>query len=186
MADKYVWTSTDPTLIADFERWQREYGEFWVKAPKLVRRWFGRKKRELKVFSRTGGAKWLGVECLGEEWRTPPAGWKYDAKHYMLTPLRSKKEGKQFAAELDGCQPPREPNVPGMPAFIVDSAGYGIVMRGPSLALIDGVMWCWWKVDLKAKRGKTPKTDRWHDPKIWTRAKLSEFYAAKESQEVAA
>lgn len=175
MADLYAWKSTDPEVIAEYERWAAGRIKFSKDSDKLMRRWFGRKKRG-KMMTRD---RWCGVECLGDEYHNPPVGWRYDRKHGMLVPFRTRAEGKQFAKDMDQCQPPRSPNIKGMSGFVL----VGLRFCEPGFTVIDGVAWCWWSCDLKA-RPKHKYADS-YDPKVWKRAKLSEFYAAKESRELA-
>jgi len=178
-ATQAVFTSTAPEIsawFADTELREREANEA---LGAFLRGLDNHDPSNPQVHIRThtwGPTWWLGgvhgKEAPGPLWRESEPG--------LWVPNRRTKAGKELGAQVEAigfkwkC-------VPGMPADLSVLAGDGRdFLLWPKVEALGGggVFWCVWKVP-EAQVIGSPR----FDPALWQRAKLSEYYAAREAAE---
>lgn len=112
--------------------------------------------------------------------KTLPDGWHLHPKDKSIAyPRKSSSAGKKSAKRFEaiGKEPTIRDFLPGMPhIYLASGAVRGFNLFEPGFLWTPEVAWVWWGCELP---------DSEVDLSIWTRAKLSEFYAAKESLEAA-
>jgi hypothetical protein len=95
-----------------------------------------------------------------------PDGWKYEGKSGVLSPKVSTKIGKairkRFPKPVPAC------SLPGMPTTDMSHLPH---IYAPGVEQHDGALYATWAVEPNEPV----------DPAIWTRIKMSEYYAAREA-----
>jgi hypothetical protein len=110
-----------------------------------------------------------------------PEGWRVDKKavgwSQMVTPKRSTKEGKVLAKRLDSVRPVARLDLPGMPLSLLllpESHSAAVERHGDAL-------YVGWGVDIEAHDHRSTPGGKALDLELWQRIKVSEFFAARES-----
>lgn len=164
-----IYTSTDAGVISAIETAERVRLEWGQKLKALG--------RELMPDSTTGNfyssdMTFFAFDLDG----TMPTGWKWAPRNKPgIVPDKRTTEGKAWAKRIEPLK--SKPSVPapeGMAQGFFGSKGGEFYWFRPSFAVVDGVAWCRW--------GAEP--DQPIDEAIWTKRKLSEFYAMTEAREI--
>lgn len=177
MADKYVYRSDHPDVLAAWERWDDESLAFHNAIQDAKKEW-GFPPDASCSYLTTRTMRVVGVKPFGDNARRPPEGWRLDTKHWLWVPFRSRKEGKAIAKLMDSLTCEKVTSyLPGMPA----EHWQGLTFRHPGVRAMAGALWVTWSVDLDAVRNTLVKKDEApYDHEIWQRVPLSEFYAKVE------
>ena len=120
------------------------------------------------------GGRWRQVlGLIGEQ---PPGNcWGKKGTDRYWSPVRRSNAGKALASRLWGIKFIQRP-IPGMPSDVFDPQRS--VMHSPGFELIGGTLWVCWGAPAEQVEGSGEL-----DPALWTRAKTSEYWLAREAQE---
>lgn len=107
-----------------------------------------------------------GERCPGVEWLKKSDEW-------FWSPSKRRAAGKRLAERLRGIEL-KWPPLPGMPQIVV----HDLTIWQPGQETLGGVFWVIWGTPAEEVE-RCPS----FDPAIWTRARASEYWLAKETEE---
>lgn len=176
--DVFVYRTNDPEIVAEWHAYHEEDARWLRKARRLIAHWFPRQGRHPVTQHGWGNISWVGVSGTYRDRDNLPEGWRWDQKNGYVAPFRSRKEGKPFAKLIDENQPPTSirRRLSGMPDHLFGGR-HGLKRYEPGVDFFDGYIWVSWSCQLE-------RTE--YDPKIWKRAKRTEWVEHKEAARAAA
>lgn len=168
-----VWRTTQPEVIALFDKWEAEEEAWAERRDAFMAKHDPSGKRGALILASSFGRKFAGMEHLADE--QIPEGWRLDKTQWALVPYRTSKAGKVVAKELDACQPPPDPrkSLPGMPSWSIA----GLRVCTPGVEPHGTAIYVIWSTDSVAEQV---------DESVWERVKLSEYHAILEAESEAA
>lgn len=174
-----VFTSTAPEIsawVVDREHREREANEALGAFLRGLDTYDPRNP-EVQLRTHTWGPTWwLG----GVHGKTAPGPLWRESEPGLWVPNRRTKAGKELGAQVEAIGF-KWKRVPGMPSDLSVPTGDGRnFLLWPEVETLGGVFWCVWKAP-----GEQVTSSARYSADLWQRAKLSEYYAAKEAVEVA-
>jgi hypothetical protein len=164
-----VWVSRDPAIVALWDKWVEDHREYRRQGDKLLAD-LGLQDRDLIEMRATalGGDDYLiGVSLHsgdGRQLGLPSGDWRMD--HGGCLPKRRTATQRALYDRFHSVRrPDLRADLPGMPR----SAMRGLTVMAPGVEKIDNAMYVIWDDEVVGI-----------DENVWTRVKMSEYWAAKE------
>lgn len=180
MSDPVVYRSENPGVLAAWKGACAAISEY-VRQTQAVLDRAGLAGRS--VWRSSNGWDWGKVRGISAEGGTPE-GWRMAAgKDYAVPDMRT-SAGRKVKAALDAVPHPGEPTqrLIGMPADVLAGAGR---IWTPDVRVLGGAVWAEWDLDPEAHETSFSSPSTAVDSSLWQRARLSEYYAAREDAEAA-
>lgn len=177
MPGKIVYRSTHPDVLAALASYDQDFQAYKAAIRAILD---GAGLEGCKIWATTGGwdpGRFLGIDV--PEGEPPPAGWRTGRQ--FAIPDKRYAAGKRMAAALKALKHPGDPmaRIPGMPPDILTPGGFAT----PGMERMGGALYVIWGRDPEIARGSFTAKTTDIDPALWTRLKLSEYYAAREAED---
>lgn len=165
-----VWVSRDPAIVALWDKWVEDDREYRRQGDELLAD-LGLQNRNLIEMRATalGGDDYLiGVSLHsgdGGQLGLPSEDWRLD--HGGCVPRRQTKAQKVLRNRFHAVRrPDYRADLPGMPRSVMR----GLTVMAPGVEKIDNALYVIWDDEVVGI-----------DENVWTRVKMSEYWAAKEA-----
>ena len=177
-----VWQAREPqAIIALRDAHSAAMSEWFAKVKALIVEADPEHGDEREIWTTRGFSPSRQLAGFGSYPKTVPDGWRVDNRGRLL-PRRTGTIGKAWAAKFDALHRAPLDIRDQLPGGMPSHAFSGLSVHSPGIDFLDdGRVFIYWAhdpTDLGPDPGNMVRAPQ-IDPDVWTRVKLSDYYAAK-------